>query len=118
MTAPYLENGRFLFPGTPTEMDGKKRMIPRHDVRWLVDQILHFGAATDDDGVDSVTQLIDHTAGWLGDAPPKRQEEEPFMLPWERAVRERLKSMKAPEVPPAHREAAEETNWCAVALRE
>lgn len=84
--APYLEGGSFLFPGQL--VNGKVVSVP--EVQWLVDQLLHFGSCATVDGVDSVTQYVDHAAKWtVGEIKMPAASAE-WVPPWEQARRKKF----------------------------
>jgi len=56
------------FPGRWKETEKGWVLVPTEDVQWVVDELLRFGSAPTDDGVDAITQLVHHLIG-AGDLP-------------------------------------------------
>ncbi len=70
--APALERGSVLFPGHLTS----EGWVPQAIVEWLINDLMRFGVAANDDGVDSVTQMVHHYASFLDYQTPAAQAEQ------------------------------------------
>ncbi len=70
--APALERGSLLFPGHLTT----EGWVPQPNVEWLINDLMRFGVAANDDGVDSVTQFANHYASFLDYQLPTKSPQE------------------------------------------